>query len=517
MSMNVGSIYGPGVLNDTIVPGYGVTKFPVNLPTFWSLPNGTTRNFGQATQYVTYPEGYPNAMYQLGYNFTDPSHISQWNPMLIGTGINFNTNSANPALTQAGLANAYQFGANMVQQMQIQQTIQGIAGVLNSMESSLTNVLKSDKLTNAQKAKLEGLLEDVKALKSKIENQLKAKNPTKEEVTEMQKEVLDLQKKVSETAGKISAEVNEGGNAASSTSSSASSSTSSSASGSASSDPTDLTGTEYENIDPETGRPAELGDVPSYLDAEEFCANLERCIHGAGTDVDTLRNTILPGLTAGNIVEVIKHWEETRGTHESNEGLFARLFKDLNDGEQKEMVPKLLKALTDRAQALGIADDIKQEIADINKELLKEGHKWYCLWLDSGQDDDVLKNNLMSIYDKIVAKEAANKTGAQEVIDGKKSENETKVNNRKNEVITEKKNEIALKIKEALELKDTPALSSALKIETDDNGEFTGYSIELNTQNGKVKVTGCTYQQLALAIESNGLKVEDVLIRKTQA
>lgn len=498
-----GSIYGPGVLNDTIVPGYGVTKFPVNLNTFWSLPNGTTRNFGEATQYVTYPMGRPQFMYDLAQGFTSPNHISNWNPMLIG--MNLSNGTTNPFLTQQGQMNAFQWGANMVQQMQVQQAVQGIAQALNSMESSLSGLVNSDKLTNAQKATLKGLLEEVKALKSKIESQLKAKNPTQEEVTAMQNEVLDLQKKVGEAADKIRADVNEAGNPSASNSTPASSSNASA----------DLTGTDYENIDPETGKPNSL-TTPSDAEKEEFCAAIERCIHGAGTDEDTLRQ-ILPGLNENNIVEVISHWEETRGKHDDNEGLFARLFKDLNDGEQKEMVPILLKALTARAEALGIGEEIKQEIANINKELLTEGHNWYCLWLDAGQDDDVLKNNLMSIYNKIVEKETANKTGAQEVLDGKKNEHNTEVEQRKQEVITEKKNEIANKLKDALKLDEVPQLSSALKIETDDNGEFTGYSIELNTPNGKVKVTGQTYQELALEIERNNLEVEDVLVRQPKA
>lgn len=505
-----GSIYGPGVLNDTIVPGYPITEFPMNLQTFWSLPNATTRNFGGATQYVTYPEGYPDWMYQLGRNITDPNHISQWNPMLFGTGFNFGY-TTNPALTQAGQDAAYQWGYNLGIQQRIQQAIQGIASALSSMESQLTNVLKSDKLTSAQKATLQGLLEDVKALKTKIENQLKDKNPTQDEVTAMQKEVLDLQKKIGDAADKIRTEVNEGG------ASDGASASGSAGSGSASSDSTDLTGTKYENIDPETGRHTSIGDKPSKSEVEQFCSNIYSSVVCAGTNHEVLDATV-QGLNEGNIIEVIDQWEKAYGKHTAtgNDGFFARIFDDVGDDWQSKFVPVMLSALTKRAEALGIYDEISEYVGKVNKGLAT-GPSWKKLWCGGWMDDHQLANDLMAIYNKIKEKEAANKAGVQKAIKGKKSQKETEVNNRKNEVINEKKNEIANKLKEALKLKETPALSSALKIETDDNGEFTGYSIELNTQNGKVKVTGCTYQQLALAIENNGLKVEDVLVRKTQA
>ncbi len=512
MSINpFGSMYGPGVLNDTIVPGYPATKFPVNLPAFWSLPNATTRNFGGATQYVTYPEGYPDWMYQLGRNITDPNHISQWNPMLIGTGINLNGTTTNPALTQAGQDAAYQWGYNLGVQQRIQRAVQGIAGALSSMENSLTNILKSDRLTSAQKAKLQGLLEEVKELKTRIENQLKDKNPTQDDVTAMQREVLDLQKKIGEAADKIRAEVNEGGNAPAG-SGSAGAGSGSGSTGSAASDPADLTGTEYENIDPETGRHNSIGEAPSRSEVEQFCSNIYNSVVCSGTNHEVLDATV-QGLTAGNIIEVIAQWEKAYGQHTSdgNEGFFAKMFDDVGDDWQSKYIPHMLAALTQRAEALGIYDEISEYVGKVNKGLGRR--KCFMSW----HDDHQLANDLMAIYEKIKAKETANKTGAQQAIENKKTEHNTEINNRKNEVINEKKNEIANKLKEALNLNETPALSSALKVVTDDNGEFTGYSIELNTQNGKVKVTGCTYQQLALAIENNGLKVEDVLIRKTQA
>lgn len=508
-----GSIYGPGVLNDTIVPGYGVTKFPVNLNTFWSLPNGTTRNFGEATQYVTYPMGHSSFEYALAQNLSSQNHISQWDPMMFSTGMDLTSNyGTNPYLTQEGQQAAYDWGRNLVIQQQIQSLIQGAANSLNAMESGLTSLAKSENLTAAQKATIQGLLEKVKAKKDEIAKQLKDKQPTEEEAKAIGKAIQDLQKQVSDAVGKIREQMSDGGNGGVTPDGSATGSQTGADAGTASDA---LAGTEYENIDPETGRANSIGAKRPDAEIEEFCATIDRSITGAGTDEETLKAAI-SGINAGNVVEIIKLWEETRGKHADNEGMFARIFKDLNDGEQKEVVPILLKALTDRAQALGIYDEIKQEVANINKELNYERTFWGFNWF-GGQDDDVLKNNLMGIYNKIVKKEMANKNGAKKVINDRKTENDSKLSERKNQVVAEKRNEIANEIKKQLNLKDIPQLATGLKVETDDNGEFTGYSIVISTPNGRVKATGCTYQELALAIERNDLKVEDVLIRKAKA
>lgn len=500
------SIYGPGVLNDTIVPGYGVTKFPVNLDTFWQLPNRTTRNFGEATQYTTYPMGRPQFMYDLAQNFTAPNHISNWDPMLLSTGINFNSQTTNPYLTQQGQMDAFNWGANMVQQMQVQQAVQGIAQALNSMESSLSGLVNSDKLTNAQKATLKGLLEEVKALKSKIEAQLKAKNPTQEEVTAMQKEVMDLQKKVSESADKIRAEVNGAGNDSSASNSSSASDSSN--------DSSDLSDTEYKDVDPKTGRPNELGDAPEKSEIRNICSKFYNAVNDThwytlwtcGTDDEKFEEA-LNELNENNIVEVMQFWDKNYNSSNDKKNTFIYNFLDDAEHYQKrEFGTKILNALIARAEANGIEDEISADATAVSKELS-----------DANISKGIVAKHIMAIYNKIVEKETANKKGAEEALEGKKTENNKQAEQRKQEVTTEKKNEIANKVKEALKLKEVPQLSSALKIETDANGEFTGYSIELDTQNGKVKVTGQTYQELALAIENNGLEVEDVLVRKTQA
>lgn len=496
-----GSIYGPGVLNDTIVPGYEITKFPVDLNTFWQLPNRTIRNFGEASQYVTYPAGRPQYMYNLAQNFTSPNHISQWDPMLLSIGGIPNQETTNPWLTQKGLADAYKWGANMVKQYQIQQAIQGIAGALNSMESSLANVVKSDKLTKAQKAELKGLLEEVKALKEKIAKQLKDKNPEMEEVTAMQKKVQDLQKKVSDAASKINGQI--AGSQGSEGSEGSNSSTGSSASS--------------DTDDADNDTTAKKQHEENVKGMKDVCMYLDKAMSGCGTNYDDneygmykiLSNPAL--VNEDNIVELFEQWENSYakvGDYADDSDGFIESLMDECEGGQKEDVASIIVTLLEkRADKLGI--DVSSEAAAARNAMKSNWIGW--------RDDDDIQRTVNALYNKVKQANEKHIETTDKKSEAKKAEAEKKAKERKNEVTKEKLNEIANKLKEALKLKEVPQLSTALKIETDDDGEFTGYSIDLNTQNGKVTVKGQTYQELALAIEKNNLEVEDVLIRKTQA
>ena len=512
------SIYGPGVLNDVIVPGYGITKFPVNMNTFWSLPNSTTRNYAGETQCVTLPEGRSSFEYALAKNFTSPNHIFQWDPMMFSTGINLADNyGTNPYLTQEGQQSAFNWGANLVVQQQVQSTIQSAAAALNSLEGGLANIENSDKLTAAQKATVKALLEEVKAKKEEITKQLKDKQPTADDAKAIGKAVGDLQKKVSSTIDKIKGQLSgdgQGGTEANNTTA-GDSATSATGGADAGNDTTaDLADSEYANIDPDTGRPTSLGEKPSSKDIREICSTFYNAVNDThwytlwtcGTD-DEKFEASLNALNENNIIEVMQYWDKNYNA--SNVAKNTFIYNFLDDAEhcqKREFGTKILNALLARAEADGISDDVAQDATEVSKELSHAN-------ISKG----IVSKHIMAIYNKIVEKEKANVTGAKKVIEDKKAENQNKVSEKKSQVVAEKRNEIISKIKEQLKLKETPQLSSGLKIETDDNGEFTGYSIEINTPNGRIKATGCTYQELALAIENNGLKVEDVLIRKAQA
>lgn len=489
------SIYGAGVLNDTIVPGYPATMAPVNLFAFSQLRNGTTRNYGEATQYVTYPQGYPDYMYDLGYQYTGPNHFRLWDPLCFGTGLNLNNGyTTDPAAIEAGNALAAQAAINFTDQMiqnqvnsEINASISSIAQTLAQMDSAIEQYMNSDKVSEAQKASLQKLREKVKAKKEEIEAKMKEKQLSKKDVEEIQKDLKDnLAKEVTDTLTEIKEKVAKGDKSAPSGKSSSSDDSSD------------------EKANKETGRAESLGEAPKESECEDICSKINTAVNDFwGTDNKALAEGI-ESLNASNIIEVVRHWENGYGKHTAtgNKGFFARIFDDINDSDQKKYVPIMLKALTERAEALGIYDEIKTYISNVNKELATFWH-----------NDHTLANNLMEIVKKIEAKEKTNKAEAGKKSKTEKADEKKKADAKRPEVIGEKKSEFANELKAALNLDKVPELTSALKVETDENGEFTGYSIKVRTKNGEFTLKGTTYKELIAELEKHGLDA-NALIKK---
>lgn len=198
-------VYGPGISNK-LIPWFNVTKAPFNYALTPYMGNRLTwYTFGEENQPVAFPLGKTPLEYTLAQDTNNPNHISQWNPLLVGYDLG-NFNMTNPIATAQGNANAYQYGYQMAQNQIINEKVSTIARALGSLEGQLTSTLKSDKLTDAQRTKLEALLEEVKAKKAEIESKLQEK-PTVEELEAIQGEIIAIQEKVSKTVDEIISEI----------------------------------------------------------------------------------------------------------------------------------------------------------------------------------------------------------------------------------------------------------------------------------------------------------------------
>lgn len=420
---------------------------------------------------------------------------------------------------QQGLAQAWQYGYDSMMKImenqlrgQLSSLASSTGSGLVSMQSGLENFLNTnkDKLTDSQRAEIEAIIQKIKAKTEEFKEYCKSKdmnNMSYEELknlqTELQSkvsEVQELQKEVSDLLDKITKEVQEAQAASGSGEGGSDGSSGGSAGGS------------DEGGVSQSGRPAELGAAPKESELEQICASIENRIAGAGTDEEGLKTDLTTFVNSGNIIELLEHWEETRGKHSENEGMIARILKDLNDGEQKEMVPIIRDALIERAEALGIYNDIKKEVAAVNKELLYERH-WY--WnMFGGQDDDTIKNNLMAIYDKIKAKEAGAAKTAKADEDKKKAEADKKAEEQKAKVVPEKMESFKKELMLALKLKEVPEIVSELKVNTDENGNFKDYSIEIGEEGNTVTLRGKTYNELAKELVRYGLDPKEILIKE---
>lgn len=473
----------PGCVNGYPVPGYGVTELPVNFSAFNSLSNGAITNFGGATQYVTYPEGHSSMEYEIARN---SSFWAETNPLLLGI--------CSPSVTgfpssQVSMQSAYDLGYAMMEQ----QYIQGIASALNSIESGFASLLKNDNLTNAQKAKVQGIIDDAKALKSKFEKQLKDRQPTVDDVKAMQKEVEALQKRAGEIVESMrAANSGEAGSAGSTNGGKAADETA------------------EEEIS------AKKQHEETLLSMNEVCDALNDAIAGPGTNYDAdekgmfniLSNEVL--VNENNIVELFEQWEKKyakHGDYKDDKGGFIETLMDECEFGQKEQVASIIiNLLEKRANKLGI--DVTNEVGAARTAMKPNWIGW--------SDSDKIVAAVNALYDKVKKANDNNIKETDKKSEAKKAENKKEISQKKSQVVTEKKNELALFLKEELELKNIPQLSAGIKVETDENGEFTGYSFDANTPNGKVTLKGITAHELVRAIERQGLKAED-LVRKSVA
>ncbi len=444
---------------------------------------------------VSVPMGLGNLDYDPFSKFlrANQQQLALTNPMLIGlTGGNVLPGMPSVPGTTSN--------PNFVSQAQVaaQRIARETAQKLGTLHQSLQSLLDSDQLTNAQKAKVQAQIDKIVEMKEKIQRALQNQNIQCQELYALENEVKQLEEAIKKFCQELADEV-------------------SNTTPGTTTPGTNTPGTttpDTNNTEPSvTGRPEAIGAAPDQSDCETICAAVLRSVVCAGTDHPTLEGA-LGSLTAGNIIEVVQHWEKGYGKHTAtgNEGFFAKIFDDIGDDDQAKYIPIILNLLVERAKANNMYDEIATDVASVNKGLAT-GASWKKLWCGTWMDDHQLANDLMKIVNKIAAKEAQNKVKAEKENAANKAKKEKEVAERKTQVTAEMKNNFANEMKKALNLSETPQLAAGLKVETDENGEFTGYSIEVNTPEGKVTCKGRTYRELVLEIEKQGLTT-DVLIRQ---
>ena len=322
-----------GVRNDIIVPGYTVTKFPVNVYAHQMLPDGTTRNFGLSTQYVRYNKPMMTPLERnLAQDITNPDHISQWDPMLFTLGcpqMSRNTAMTDPFLTQLGIQQACQFGYQRAMTNRINSLVQNMARALGALASQLTNLINNDQLSDKQKERLEAKLEEVQELKERIDEAIQ-NQASLEELQALSGELTELQKSISEVIKEIIDEVRE------------------SKENDNSDDDTDGNGGVNHN-----GNSGNTGNNNTTVaehdqkvkNMNDICRRIHSAISGPGTNYDDDGNGLKPVLEVGvdedHIVELFEAWDKSYAKLSDNaddKGGFIETLMDDCEGDQKEEI-----------------------------------------------------------------------------------------------------------------------------------------------------------------------------------
>ncbi len=329
---------------------------PINYCTWNSLyPFNYTSNYGGQYQFNVMPLGtsYQDAfaMRNLGNPwFTGASYLNSVMQM-------FTPNYTNMALNAASYNQGYEIGT----QLGNRTLFQLAANDITSLKSQLEQTINSDKLNEEQKQQLKEYKQQVEELENKLRNveTLRQQGATSAEIREVingiRAEFTELKNKVQEAANKILADVNNNEN------NNEEVEETEEVENNENTENTD----ENKNDNKKTGRPNELGKAPANKEIREWASKFNKSINvWYGTDDDNFE-AALNEIDESNIMEYVNYYN----SHYAGKGFFFDFLADAEHGQKKDFTPKLLNALETRAEALGIEDEIADEVSVINDEL----------------------------------------------------------------------------------------------------------------------------------------------------
>lgn len=398
----------------------------------------------------------------------------QQNPLLIGEmSPMFPTNNQ-------GLQEAAEWGALLMDKQKLTNQV----GYLAGFDSQIKSILKSDKLDESQKQRLQDVLDQVKALKEKAQKMLAKQDLKSEEIEALLGEIEELKENASEVAKEVLEEVQAAAEEAE-------------ADGAGDADDADGTdGTDDADGADGTDGTAATGATGASdgadATADEQTANsntqikdeaagivglIYDAVDGFGTKNEQLKNTIKQ-INKNNIVAVFDIWNENYKNEEGT--LVSRIYDDepwYNGGN--DYVKHMVDVFEEKAKELGIYSKLIKEFTIVNSEL-------NAFW---NTDNGKVAAAMETIYKTIKnteAKKVQSIKDAKANKEAKKAEEEAKK-------IQEQKNQFRDDMREILG-DDKAEISENVKYE---NKKFV---IRINGKN----YYGKDYLELANAIEKAG-------------
>lgn len=432
-------------------------------------------------RFSTLPDGYSNMTYKLfSQNAnSNPNGWCQWNPMLIGMPLN-NGMATDPALIQQGNVAAANWGAQLSAQYDFNSVVQQLTG----FQSQLTNILKSDKLNESQKQRLQAVLDKIDELVKQIQAKTQAGSLSTDEMKAYSKQISDVINKAAEVANDVMQEVQEAEDKKAEDADKAD--------GSDKADDKKSDGKSDSKVDDKT----EAGKKQKELDknAVDICQGIYSALESKmfGTDYDKLKAGVVK-INKDNVATVLNTWDKQY--KQSGKSLVQRLFDtewvyndSLSDNAQEgqlisdpgksntNMIWNIVAALDQKAQALGIKTELGGQFATAYTQLRKT-------FIDQKAVVDAVAEIQKSVTE---AENEASAKSSKEEIDGKNKAEEA---NKKAEADKKEKAEKAKKEKEAKAL----FLNDMREILGDDKAEV---SDKVHYKDGKfiVRVEGVDYE-----------------------
>ena len=419
----------------------------------------------------------------------------QQNPLLIGEmSPMFPTNNQ-------GLQEAAEWGALLMDKQKLTNQV----GYLAGFDSQIKSFLKSDKLDESQKQRLQDVLDQVKALKEKAQKMLAKQDLKSEEIEALLGEIEELKENASEVGKEVLEEVQAAAEEAE-------------ADGAGDADDADGTdGTDdADDADGTDGTAAtgasdgaDASDATEAAEAaeakknekakkdlayamEKICDRIDGAVRGAFTNYDDdengIKNILKNEINKDNVLELFAAWDRTykgQGCYSGGDdeyGLIGTLMNDCEGSQKEEIAMLLINALEDKAHELGI--DVSKEVT--KAKMATHGSDYFVF---TYRADTPICQAVNALYEKVklgVRTHEIKVIGDVEKKKAEKAEEEAKK-------IQEQKNQFRDDMREILG-DDKAEISENVKYE---NKKFI---IRINGKN----YYGKDYLELANAIEKAG-------------
>ena len=322
-----------------------------NLPAYWSLGNRYwVSNFGSAVQNNVFPSGYSPLTYALAHGLGSTNHISQWNPMLIGFNLGGNM-MTDPALTAQGNQAAYDWGLSIG----LRSRLTSLLSTLSGYESQISNILQSDKLDASQKERLQAVLDEIKAMKERI-NEAAKNQLSMESVEALQKEVLELTKNASEVAEEIINEIKE---------------TQETEEAENDDDENDVSENDDDTSSTSASTPTAVQNEQAENEAVDICKNIYDGAIGPGTDYSKIKEGI-NAITKDNVTAVLNMWQDQYQPHTGDDNMIETLFDEemfWNNSTNTGLITTIVQKLEERAKELGVRNQLAGQFVVAYDEL----------------------------------------------------------------------------------------------------------------------------------------------------
>lgn len=432
-------------------------------------------------RFSTLPDGYSNMTYQLfsQNSNSNPNGWCQWNPMLIGMPLN-NGMATDPALIQQGNVAAANWGAQLSAQYDFNSIVQQLTG----FQSQLTNILKSDKLNESQRQRLQAVLDKIDELVKQVQAKSKAGALSTDEMKAYSKQISDVINKAAEVANDVMKEVQEAEDKKAEDADKAD--------GSDKADDEKSDGKSDNKVDDKTeaGKKQKELDKNAVAVCQDIYSGLESKL--IGTDYDKLKAGVTK-INKDNVATVLNTWDKQY--RKNGKSLVERLFdtewvwndKLSNKAQEGQLISDPGNSNTNMIWNIVASLDQKAQALDIKTELGGQFATAYTQLRKTFIDQKAVIDAVAEIQKAVTkAENEASAKSSKEEIDGK---NKAEAANKKAEAAKKEKAEKAKKEKEAKAL----FLNDMREILGDDKAEISD-RVQYKDGKFKVRVDGVDYE-----------------------